>query len=555
MRSKLSILTNQNRADNGLPPLKMNWQLTQSARWFSQDKSSVAHSPDCSDTNGHQDSFGNYPNTRAVAFGYQGLAGAEDVWCTFLEPPAALEGWMNSSGHRANILDPNSREVGVGYSQTNGGWIAEDFGADSNYAPVVIDNEALQTTSPDVDLYIYNVQIGNHVQSLRPAVQMQVGEDECALGSDYQAFSADPSYSLSSGEGWKTVYVRSRDAYGHTSIASDTIYLGDTPPLDEIGEAQMSTIASSVKLYQLNGDGRGYVQFSPGWLGDGFMDGNNNLLPQSADSDAWDGKAVVLSTQNGQNFSWVWTTSFVENTPLVAYVRLKVSDKQQSGELASILISAGANSYGPVHLTGADFPASNQYVEIPVPFTYSPTTENPFMEFVVQRSGSAAVSLDAITVFSAPQPLTGSSMTWSVPGGHYRGEGIWVRYSNADGSNFTPFSEGVTAVPALSAAPSSFNFMADLQPDHLLPTGTLTVGTTCGTEFNWTATSEAGWLQATTQGSRVSLAIDRDGLTPGEYDTRLALQADNPAVDTIYIPVHLALYTNLSTIYLPQVRR
>ena len=549
----VAYLTNQYRAQSDLPPLKMNWQLTQASRWFAQDKDSVSHSQDCIGSIDHLDSLGNYPEARAAAFGYPGNAGTENVWCTYLDPQSAMEGWMSSAGHEANILNTYSREFGVGYSQSNEGWLAEDFGNDPDYAPAVINDEALQTTSPDVNLYVYDTQTWNNIQSLRPAVQVQVSEDECSTDAAWQDYSPDLTYTLSNGDGWKTVYVRSRDAYGHTSTVSDGIYLGDSPNLDEIGEAQMSTVRPSVTLHQLAGNGRNYVQFSPGWLGDAFEDRTNSLLEQSNDSAAWNGKTTVLSTENGQDFAWVWSTSFLENTPLVAYVRLKVSDKQQSGSLASITVTAGTNSYGPIDLTGSDFPASDQYTEVAVPFTYAPDTSNPFLEFVVQRSGSADVSVDAVTVFTAPQPLTGSTMTWTLPNDHYRGEGIWVRYSNPDGSNFTPFSEGLTAQPSLAATPTSFSFLADLQSGDPQPTGTVNVQTSCGSEFTWTASSEDGWLQASTQGSQVHLSVDPSGVTPGEYDTRLVLQANGSSVPTVYIPVHLVVAVDLNLTYLPVV--
>lgn len=65
---------------------------------------------------------------------------------------------MNSAGHRANLLDPASHEVGLGYYRRSGdgrGYIAQMFGVDSAYAPVIIENEAPFALTPNVNLYIY----------------------------------------------------------------------------------------------------------------------------------------------------------------------------------------------------------------------------------------------------------------------------------------------------------------------------------------------------------------------------------------------------------------
>jgi uncharacterized protein YkwD len=40
-----------------------------------------------------------------------------------------MRGWMNSSGHRANILNPNFRDIGIGYAQGNSPYWTQKFGA------------------------------------------------------------------------------------------------------------------------------------------------------------------------------------------------------------------------------------------------------------------------------------------------------------------------------------------------------------------------------------------------------------------------------------------
>ena len=98
------------RRDHGLPPLRWNAPMTEAARWFAWDSIENRAEPFC----GHQDTLGRWPSERVPLFGYKGSCGAENCYCGCMEPQDAISGWMNSHGHRANLLDPNSREIGMG---------------------------------------------------------------------------------------------------------------------------------------------------------------------------------------------------------------------------------------------------------------------------------------------------------------------------------------------------------------------------------------------------------------------------------------------------------
>lgn len=47
-------------------------------------------------------------------------AGENIAW-GFVSPEKVMEAWMNSEGHRANILDPDYRKIGVGYNKSSSG--------------------------------------------------------------------------------------------------------------------------------------------------------------------------------------------------------------------------------------------------------------------------------------------------------------------------------------------------------------------------------------------------------------------------------------------------
>jgi hypothetical protein len=137
----------------------------------------------------------------------------------------------------------------------------------------------------------------------------------------------------------------------------------------------------------------------------------------------------------------VYDTTFIKDTPLVAYFRLKVNDNTSSSEVARVSVRGGGTEYGPLSLRGTDFSAPNQYQEFALNFTFNTNPDDLFLIFQFWRSGSADVYVDAVSIFSAPQAIT-SPLAWSVPGNNYRGQGVWVRYTN--GSQFSVISEAVT---------------------------------------------------------------------------------------------------------------
>ena len=147
-----------------------------------------------------------------------------------MSPPIdAINGWMNSSPHRSNLLDPNSRETGLGYYQRSDGrgYVTQDFGVDGNYPPVVIENEAPSTSSPDVNLYIYNRPAASGMFSMEPAAEMQVSNDACFTGADWEPYSSEKAWKLADGgEGYRTVYVRTRDRFNRMQTVDDSIYYG-----------------------------------------------------------------------------------------------------------------------------------------------------------------------------------------------------------------------------------------------------------------------------------------------------------------------------------------
>ena len=82
----------------------------------------------------HYGPDGSTPWSRAEAEGYTGWTYmGENIAAGYATPAAVMAGWMNSPGHRANILEPGFRDIGVGYAyvpgSTYGYYWVQDFGS------------------------------------------------------------------------------------------------------------------------------------------------------------------------------------------------------------------------------------------------------------------------------------------------------------------------------------------------------------------------------------------------------------------------------------------
>lgn len=76
----------------------------------------------------HTDPDGATPWDRAAKAGIAGLGG-ENIARGQADAAAVMEAWMNSPGHRANILNCDFKTLGVGVHLGSGGpWWTQDFG-------------------------------------------------------------------------------------------------------------------------------------------------------------------------------------------------------------------------------------------------------------------------------------------------------------------------------------------------------------------------------------------------------------------------------------------
>jgi len=110
MATEVVTLTNAERQKAGCPPLSNSKTLRRVATAHSEDMAAR-------DFFSHTNPDGQDPGDRAAAAGYDGYAG-ENIAMGYRSAEAVVEGWMDSSGHRANILNCSSTEIGVGVADS-----------------------------------------------------------------------------------------------------------------------------------------------------------------------------------------------------------------------------------------------------------------------------------------------------------------------------------------------------------------------------------------------------------------------------------------------------
>jgi uncharacterized protein YkwD len=113
MPAALLTLVNAERQRVGVAPLRLNDKLTAAAQRHAQD---MATNRNLS----HQGSDGSTMRSRIDDTGYDWMAIGENVAMGQTSPEAVMQSWMNSAGHRRNILNPDFQELGVGYAEGGG---------------------------------------------------------------------------------------------------------------------------------------------------------------------------------------------------------------------------------------------------------------------------------------------------------------------------------------------------------------------------------------------------------------------------------------------------
>lgn len=108
-------LVNTERAKKGLTALTMDENLRHAARLKSDDMYQNKYFSHTSPTYGSP-----FDMLKTLGISYQ--AAAENIAQGYTTPEAVVNGWMNSSGHRANILNSSYTHIGIGYNSNGHYW-------------------------------------------------------------------------------------------------------------------------------------------------------------------------------------------------------------------------------------------------------------------------------------------------------------------------------------------------------------------------------------------------------------------------------------------------
>ena len=108
-------LVNEIRKENGLKALTYDWELGRVARYKSQDMKDNKYFA-------HNSPVYGTPFQMIKNFGISYRSAGEYIAKGYATPQAVVNGWMNSSGHRTNILNASYTHIGVGYVAGGNYW-------------------------------------------------------------------------------------------------------------------------------------------------------------------------------------------------------------------------------------------------------------------------------------------------------------------------------------------------------------------------------------------------------------------------------------------------
>jgi len=108
LRQEILQLINQKRQQHGLAPVNLENRLSSAAQTHSANMA-------LQDFYSHTGQDGSRFSDRVSRTGYNWSRVTENIAAGFKTAASVVDGWMNSPGHRANILDGQVTQMGVGY--------------------------------------------------------------------------------------------------------------------------------------------------------------------------------------------------------------------------------------------------------------------------------------------------------------------------------------------------------------------------------------------------------------------------------------------------------
>lgn len=208
---EMAVAVNQVRLAHGLPPLKLNSELCRAAQMRSDEILLTGNF-------GHIDAEGHRADTRARKAGYEFEWLGENLAAGQPSLERALQAWLSSLSHRENLLNPEYREMGLGYTRLEGSrygvcWV-HLLGSRAEVYPVIINLDAPLTDTPEVELYIYGTEYARSMRLSNDGIHW----------SEWRTPTSSLKWRLPDEPGAHTVYVQLLIG-DRVYEASDSIYL------------------------------------------------------------------------------------------------------------------------------------------------------------------------------------------------------------------------------------------------------------------------------------------------------------------------------------------
>ena len=208
---EMAVAINRVRIEYGVPPLKLNLDLCRAAQRMSDEILLTGNFS-------HIDAEGRRADARALQVSYEFEWLGENLAAGQTTLERALQAWLDSPGHRENLLNPEYREMGLGYTRMAGSrygvcW-AQLLGSRAEVYPVIINLDAPLTDTPEVELYVHGAE---YAQAMRLS-------NDGIHWSEWRVPAARFKWQLPVEPGMHTVYVQLR--FGERVYeTSDSIYL------------------------------------------------------------------------------------------------------------------------------------------------------------------------------------------------------------------------------------------------------------------------------------------------------------------------------------------
>jgi uncharacterized protein YkwD len=112
-------LVNAERGARGIAPVSLHVQLTQAAQAHAADQ----FQRNCFTQLSHTGTDGSSPGDRVARTGLRVRTWGKNIACGHRTPAQVMTAWMNSSGHRRNILNSSFTHIGISVSPNSDGRI------------------------------------------------------------------------------------------------------------------------------------------------------------------------------------------------------------------------------------------------------------------------------------------------------------------------------------------------------------------------------------------------------------------------------------------------